>query len=236
MRKTLEMRKAILLRHPRPRRVRRALGVQLHIHMSLPTLTGPAHRPSPPRLSILTIHLRGRRRRPGGGSRRSPCPECHQPGMLVLEPVQSCARWGEDRLRGWAERRQRRRVRVYPLGNAPAARGRMESRPSGLRPYEAAGYVPSSAPPMCLRLRGRGNGELYYAPAPPQDLYAVVPRPAQPRSMSFRVPNTNADVTTTVKEGFSARSLHPRPRPPTGCIVYVSEPARRVRTACAAYL
>ena len=44
------------------------------------------------------------------------------------------------------------------------------------------------------------DGELYYAPAPRQDPYAVVRRPAQPNSMFFRVPNTNTDVILTVKE------------------------------------
>src|SRR5258706_4209177 len=58
MRKVLEMRKATLLRHPRPRRVWRALA-------------GLAHRVSLPRLSILSIPPRGRQR-PGGGLSISP--------------------------------------------------------------------------------------------------------------------------------------------------------------------
>ena len=77
------------------------------------------------------------------------------------------------------------------------------------------------------------DGELYYAPAPPQDPNALVRRPAQPKSMSFRVPNTNTDVTITVKEVAPppVRYTLARPRQPTERVVFVPEPARRARTA-----
>jgi hypothetical protein len=76
------------------------------------------------------------------------------------------------------------------------------------------------------------DGELYYSPAPPQDPPALVRRPAQPKSTSFRIPNTNTDVTITVKEAAPppVRYTLARPRPAER-VVYVSEPARRVRTA-----
>jgi hypothetical protein len=78
------------------------------------------------------------------------------------------------------------------------------------------------------------EGELYYAPAPPQDSHTLVRRPAQPKAMSFRVPNTNTDVTITVKEAAPppVRYTLARPRPAER-VVYVSEPAGRARTAAA---
>ena len=77
------------------------------------------------------------------------------------------------------------------------------------------------------------GGELCYAPAPPRHPYAVARRPAQPKSMSFRVPNTNTDVTITIKESAPppVRYTLARTRPPAERMAYVSEPARRGRTA-----
>ena len=76
------------------------------------------------------------------------------------------------------------------------------------------------------------DGELYYTPAPPQDSHALVRRPAQPKAMSFRVPNTNTDVTITVQEAAPppVRYTLARPRPAER-VVYVPEPTRRTRTA-----
>ena len=76
------------------------------------------------------------------------------------------------------------------------------------------------------------DGEVYYAPAPPQDSHALVRQPAPPKWVSFRVPNTNSDITITVKEAAPppVRYASARPRPAER-VVYVSEPARRVRTA-----
>ena len=74
------------------------------------------------------------------------------------------------------------------------------------------------------------DGELYYAPAPPLDSHAVVRRPTQPKSMSFRVPNTHTDVTITVKEAAPPPVRYSLARPrPVERVVYVSEPAGRVR-------
>ncbi len=128
MRKTLEMRTAILLRRRRPRR---ALAAQLRIHMSLLALAGLARRPSPPRPSILGIPLRGRRRRPGGGSRRLPCPECHRPGILV---VQSCARRGgglSTRM-GW---RTKTKTSTSISTRKRARRSRADEKPSFVTPF-----------------------------------------------------------------------------------------------------
>ena len=78
------------------------------------------------------------------------------------------------------------------------------------------------------------EGELYYAPAPPQGPYALFRRPLQPKSMSSRVPNTSTDVTITVKEVAPPPVRHTlaRPRPPPAeRVVYFSETSQRARIA-----
>jgi hypothetical protein len=74
-----------------------------------------------------------------------------------------------------------------------------------------------------------GVSDLYYAP--PQASQVLVRRPAQPKSVSFRVPNSNTDVTITLNEAGPPPVRYTFARPRTRSAERVLyEPARRART------
>ena len=166
---------------------------------------------------------------------KSPCAECHRAGILILVQVQSCARRGGSFTRmDWSTETKTSTSIPAKKTRPPLARGRKVVPRDSVHTKQRVVYQ-QAYPQYIYAYEGEEeceDGELYCSPAPPQDPYSLVRHPAQPKSTSFRVPNTNTDVTITVKKSAPppVRYTLPCPRQPAERIVYVSGPVRGART------